>query len=89
MLASAVKFENNSEKMCSFSWIQVLTNLIVFVFLSGRYTKFFNVGSVLHLLSLDEPRALGLVLVVAWSVTQITRGPRQPGGEETEETQGQ
>lgn len=31
-----------------------------------------------HLLSLDEPRALGLVLVVSGTVRQVTRGPRQP-----------
>lgn len=31
-----------------------------------------------HLLSLNEPRALGLVLVVSWSIGEKTRGSRQP-----------
>lgn len=31
-----------------------------------------------HLLSLDQPGALGLVLVVSWAVGQMSRGSRQP-----------
>lgn len=37
-----------------------------------------GVGFALYLLSLDQPGALGLVLIVSWTVSQITRGPRQP-----------
>lgn len=39
---------------------------------------------MLYLLPLDEPGALGLVLVVSWTVSQVTRGPSQPERKEEE-----
>lgn len=43
-------------------------------------------GCALYLLSLDEPCALGLVLIVSRTIREVARGPRQPERKEEEGT---
>lgn len=51
---------------------------------SGPDVAFLPWCCICNLLSLYQPGALGLVLVVSWTVSQITRGPRQPEGKQEE-----
>lgn len=51
---------------------------------SGPDVVFLPWCCICNLLSLYQPGALGLVLVVSWTVSQITRGPRQPEGKQEE-----